>query len=93
MRKRRCLTARSRRTGVVRTVRPQPPALMRKGVQSRVRLAVVTGSARCRIDATRTASVFAGPVWAASSATDASPAIGGCRGSVPVTLDVFVRTS
>lgn len=79
--------------GVVRTVRPQPPVLMRKGVQSRVRLVVVTGSARCRIDVTRTVSVCADPGWAASSATDVSQAIGGCQGLVPVTLDVFVCTS
>lgn len=77
--------------GAVRTVRPQPRVLMRKGVQSRVRVAVVTDSARCQIDATRMASVFVGPVWAASSATDVSPAIGGCRELVLVTLDVFVR--
>lgn len=75
---------------VVRTVRPQPVVLMRKGVQSRARLAVVTGSARCRIDATRTDSVFVGPVWAASSATDVSLATGDFRGSDRAIRDVFV---
>lgn len=91
LKKRRYLIVRKRRTGVVRTVRPQLLGLMRKGAQSRVRLAVVIGSGRCRIDATRTDSVFVVPASADSSATAVSPAIGGYRGLVPGIQAAFVR--
>lgn len=66
---------------------------MRRGVRFRVRLAVAIGWDRCQIDATRAGSVCAGPESEASSATAANPATGGCLGSAPDTLAVYVRKS